>query len=495
MKSVSVVVLVVTLVVALLLVAMGSEARGVDRCMKRCNKSTFNQQAKCIRNCYRQGKKKKKIPIRKVADEDDEILFDLMEALFLNDFDYEGEEQLSMSDSSAMSSPVNSEDMWDRYRGELIRFLKRSSPVQSGFDGLQIATTPIPAEWDTNPEQFQRLCDGGSKWSRSYEPNFSKSFINSYYEFLMAIPTDPTTDAQNANLIRTLEMIEQQMFDKEEEILTERGRCEDRYQKQSMGMTFDTFSRRYCTTYQTLEEEYLTLKGQVELTMRKAYGGLKNFKARRAVAKYVQTRDKRWNEVGTLKQFVSRNRSGQFNSFSLRVSKSSSHETSSFKTSSWGFNIIVISVNSAKKNVKLTTSLEQFDMQFSAKSWAAITVEPDSKWFHGGVVQDWAHGPLKNNMSPSTFFGAQGKISMYPRVLYVVYKPKIVLRLNKADAEKLEKEKSFGISVMSVFGVGFNFGKGSRFSKFQEKDNLFKVEIESNDDTPQIIAAQMAVLP
>lgn len=422
-----------------------------------------------------------------------EIFGDLLE-------DDDEEDNAIMSNSYSMSSTIDPSDVWSRYRGELIRFLKKFSPNKNGnFDGLQLATTPLSAEWDSNPEQFQRLCDGGSSWTQSYTPNYGRSFINGYRDFLLALATDPATDAQNQNLNNQLQIVQEQLFNKEDEVLNERGMCESRFLQYPsfalQGMTFDSFSARYCPRYVDLEEEYVTLKGQMEIRMRQAYGGSKNFKARRALAQYLQTPSKKWHEVGSLQQFISRNRNNQFNSFSFSVSKKSAYESSFFKSSSWGFNVIVVSVNSARKEMKLTTSLEQFDMQLSAKSWAAISVEPDSKWYHGGVINDWSQGPLKSGMSPSNFFGAQGKISMYPRVFYVVYKPKIVLRLNKADADKFEKEKSFGISVMSVFGIGFNFGKNSRLSTLKDRDDLFRVELESNDETPQIIAAQMAVLP
>lgn len=50
---------------------------------------------------------------------------------------------------------LSTETLWKKYRSELYNFLRAGD--DDALPGLQLVTTPFPAEWDTNPQILQDI--------------------------------------------------------------------------------------------------------------------------------------------------------------------------------------------------------------------------------------------------------------------------------------------------------------------------------------------------
>jgi len=396
-------------------------------------------------------------------------------------------------------SDNQNENLWAKYRSELIRFFRQGTPSGSrnDFSTLQLATSGITAEWDTNDEILQNLCLSGSTWSQFYEPAANRrNFNERYYDFIMSLDV-PVQDGitSNPQLKQQLDSIYAEQDRIQDELFEEEMNCEDKWYAlpQSYRGVYEDYQRRRCRRLNDLVEESKILAGKAEFFFRRTSGGQKNYEARRSVINYMtKTQDRKFIELTKLKDFSARVKSNQYDNFKVEISSSSSSETASAYQSSFGVSFVVVSVNGAKAKKSLTTSMSDIKIKFGAKSWATINVLPDNKWFDGDVINSWKNGPFKYGKTRNSFFGPKGDINLIPRAFYVVYQPFVEMWVNKSDKEMFEKSSSFGISL-NIGGFTFGYGQGSSLKTQQESDNVFKVTINSASTEYQIVAVDHTI--
>eukprot|EP00817_Percolomonadidae_sp_ATCC50343_P003930 CAMPEP_0117425430 /NCGR_PEP_ID=MMETSP0758-20121206/5686_1 /TAXON_ID=63605 /ORGANISM="Percolomonas cosmopolitus, Strain AE-1 (ATCC 50343)" /LENGTH=408 /DNA_ID=CAMNT_0005209875 /DNA_START=44 /DNA_END=1270 /DNA_ORIENTATION=+ len=404
----------------------------------------------------------------------------------------------------AKSAEIDSATLWDRYRNELMTFLGRGKP--SSMKTIQLLPQAVPAEWDSDESIFQHFCLNAPKWGSVWEFQSGRvNFFEQYSRFLYSLHRD-SNDNNAAKYRRQLDDLYEKEFDLLDSLEREEIACEEKYNtyNKALSVSFNQFKNTHCFEVLDLEADLKHLKARLVVLGRRAYGGQKQFAAGRAVAHMVENRvnEKKFIELTPLTDFIEANKKGQFNSFKLDIDEntSSSSQKSSFK--SFGFSIGIpsffsIGVGSSKSKFKMNTSEQKFKMSIGAKSWTAIKVIPDPRWFSGEVLREWANGPFNDpKITKNTFFAKNEKstLPLMPKTIYVVYKPSVELTLSKDDAERLESKKSFGLKL-SIGPLSFNYDKKTSTQKSEQKDGLYRFIIESKSDTPQVIAVDNVELP
>jgi len=316
-----------------------------------------------------------------------------------------------------------------------------------------------------------------------YSADKFHSVYRAFLDDLIVNPVDP-------NLMKQLDPIYQEIEKIQDRLLEVEMACYNKWNSLSDSLKtrynndFTQFKKSLCTEFVTLEARSKQLAGQIDYMM-KNLSDRKTYLATTATNKYsLHFAPKSWVALNSYESFVNNMRAGQTSPFSVKVDQYTSEVTESFFGKSSGFNLIIISYSSMKKEAKLTTKKNEFKMEIAGQGFAAINVVPSKDWYTSDVVQEWRNGPFK---SPMTRWFNGGAMSMVPRTLYFVYQPKVTMYLNQEDTERIERESktSFGINL---FFLGFNYGKASSFKKTSETNNLWKVEIESKSNTPQLIA-------
>jgi len=387
---------------------------------------------------------------------------------------------------------LDSSAIWDKYRSELITFLSKGTN-DPNMSKLQLLSSPINVEWDSNPEQFQMFANSRMENVPNWQLDM-RTFSSIYEEFLLSLSGNPKGSSKELELL----------YDQEAEKLNayemQMGRCFMQYESLNEGVrgTFDSFKANMCWSLGRSYQEYLALRARIASVGRQTYKSEKEYQLAKALGKFGMAYKKDFIEITTLADFVRRNNAGKYNKFELSVDENTSSSEGKSSYSKTSFNLgfpgfFSIGYNSAKNSMKLTTKKNQFKMKFGAQSWTAIRVMPDPKWFSGNLLQEWASGPYKSH-SQSYFFGKNGKMALVPQTFYVISKPHVELVLNRDDYEKMESAKKSGFSI-SIGPVMFGLNKAKTTAKLDEKNNLFQFKIEGNDETPQLIAVKGDVLP
>jgi hypothetical protein len=386
-----------------------------------------------------------------------------------------------------------------RYRAELLSFLRKGD--QNGMPHLKLVTEPMDANWENDKQRLTDLADQVPDFSN---PKFSMSrtrFSDVYGDFLnnLNIPSykdDPVVTKKLRDLEKKLQDIEDQEFDAYDA-------CEQRYNKryverkvsESQFVSLDYYVRYRCTEVQRYKDLYTQVFAEKITSERDLQGEW--FFANEAKKKYYMTKEKYFEEMGSLKEWLVNVREGKTNYYKITIEETSQKETKDGKN--WGFGVgldamikgVTIGVNVGVESTKLkiSSSLKEFKMHFGAKGLKAIPVYPKRDWFTPGVLQKYRNGPFRKN---ERYFGKGGRMGLVPKTFFLVTEPFVTMWVNKQDHDELHKTfkvtADASIGFMQVANLKFNFNYGSEHHSVQDDKNLYKIELVSKDPTPQLLA-------
>lgn len=386
------------------------------------------------------------------------------------------------SDSDNSGSLINQEMLWDMYRVEVLRAITKGSIANRPY--LQLLTAPIDATWDTeNPNVLQQIADKVPYWSDYYDAS-PFSISGQYKTFVNNINAGRTVKDQQSKTLAD-------QYQREFEAITNRMQpaqmaCWDRFAKeQPSGMTVEQYEQSRCPNVKSLREEASTKQALVIFFMTLAYGEEhQSLLESRSAASGSMT----YREAGTtLKAFRTALARGVRNPLHVSVSGlSQTNRSKKFSEISTGLtrpsrlNGSQFQFLATKDGKGLSTRRDQFKLDIKFESYAAIRIVPDA-WFRDSVLTRYKNGPFINGMTP--LFGKSGTMRLRPTTIYVVYRPRFEMTMNKSDAFNFE-------NAISKKSGGF-FSKKSESSSIKtevvNKDTM-KVILESKNKAPQIIA-------
>lgn len=344
--------------------------------------------------------------------------------------DYEDDENEVESDSMN-GSLINQEELWDMYRVEVLRAITKGNLQNRPY--LQLLTSPIDAVWDTeNPNLLQILANTVPYWSDYYDP--SPFTISSQYRSFVnninagRVVKDPGSKALADQYQREFEEASSRM-------LPAQMACWDRFaQDQPVGVTVDQYEQTRCPELQRLRNEVNEKNSMFIFFITLAYGPEHQtlLESRSAVGSGMSYR-----EAGgtTLKAFRSALARGVRNP--LQVSVTGFSQTSRSKKFSEistgltrpsrlnGSQFQFLTTGGANG---LSTRRDKFSLNIKFESYAAIRIAPDA-WFRESLFQKYGSGPFINRQSP--LFGTSGTMRLRPSIVYVVYRPRFEMHLDK----------------------------------------------------------------
>jgi len=282
----------------------------------------------------------------------------------------------TMSDADQFDLPVNADSLWAAYHTELLRFLtKGNAAAMDNFAGLQLVSTPFPAEWDTNAQAFQVMASRVSKFQKIYEPTFSNWNDNYCEDFVPNLYFPPNANPAAEAEIKTLYANQDALTQK---ILVEESKCEDRFYALSPSLQaryagFDDYAKRSCSNLSFLMQQASVLNGQIQYLYNSFAGGRKEMEARTSLLKCRNT-VRNYFELNPLSDFMRNVNAGRMNPFSIELSQMSTTSQAKSSFSSAGFSLVVINFSMNRAMRSLTTSMRDFRLKISAKSYGAISM-------------------------------------------------------------------------------------------------------------------------
>jgi len=418
---------------------------------------------------------------------------------------------LRISADESTPELLSTAGLWQRYRAELFEFLRAGD--ETALPGLQLVTTPFPAEWDENPEILQNIVTRMPVWKGSWELT-DRDFRIAYEDFLTNIdlPRQPQKDFSR------LEKIEDELFELEMKMAIQMQGCLQKYQQHQVlyskyldagkPKTYEQYKQVFCASLSRAEQAIVDKRGELliaQVEMRDEF-----YDARAALGKFAVTpeSERTFTAYGSLKRFAESAQNGATNGFEVKLSSKSKTETRSVTTQSMSIGFdgsaffsvpVSAKLEMGKEEMKFKTSTSDFQLLFGAKGYMVIPVFPSRTWYSPEVVKKYAKGPFRTQ---KTYFFDVAKKSfpqsaimpLVVRNLFVVVGPKVEMYVSKFDAEEIEKKKNFGLSF-SVAGVSFDFKKGSEFKRSDETDKLSKITIMGDSNTPQLMAIESQILP
>lgn len=408
---------------------------------------------------------------------------------------------------------LSTESLWKKYRSELFNFLRAGD--DDALPGLQLVTTPFPAEWDTNPEILQEIVTRIPNWGASWSMT-NKDFRDAYEDFLTNLNIPPQPKGNYAALDR----IEDELFELEVREGREMMNCLSRYQnyqeqfklyqtiyKEIQPKPFENYKQMFCRSLFTAEQNLVNKRGELyraQYDLRDQY-----YDARHALGKFASTPESQrtFNAYGNLARFAAGAEAGNVNGFEVKITSKTSESVRNTVTQSMGIGFngqffgvpVSASLNMGKEEMKFKTSTKDFQLIFGAKGYMVIPVFPSKTWYDPAVVAKYAKGPFRKTKRyffdvATKSFHKDAVMPMVVRNLFVVVGPKIDMYVSKDDAEQIEKKKNFGLSF-NVAGLEFNFQKGAQMEKQTAFNALSRITITGDSNTPQLLAVESQILP
>lgn len=365
---------------------------------------------------------------------------------------------------------------------------------------MQLVTTRLPAEWDDNQQLLNIMVDRMPKMGATYEWS-GRSFITEYEQFLYNLQMPASTSSPQAEAL--ILQWQQRLDDASFAIMDAEDRCMDMFdrtvsRRSAIQWTFDDFKAQRCSTLRFYYDRYDQIMADAEMATQNVFGPW--FEAKKALAGFAKSRmanKLNYQAFGDLARFARNAEAGQTNSFNVKVTSKTT--VSSEKESSMNFGLtasipvyqIEASVNYQQSKIDIKTRTDDFQVEVGAGGFKYIPVYPSRDWFSPEVLNKYKNGPFK---SSKNYFSDNGSMPLLTKGFFVMVKPKVNMYVSAQDAQEMQKTSQLGLSV-SVMGIGFNFGKNDKMKTTRETDKLYKIEIEGNDPTPQIIAADNMRLP
>lgn len=400
----------------------------------------------------------------------------------------EAEAEGSLSDSA--NNDADSSALWERYKTALFYFLKRrgAAPGSDGFLGLQMVADPLEATWTSSPYDLSVFANKMSDWGDVYEPSATLRFTDQYERFLDNIRVDMAAGASPAAQ-NEKNQFEKDIHDLLMRLDDERFMCIDTWQRYKSLLNMDygpAFERAYCPRIGNQEFELTRLRGMFEEIKTRVAGPQRDVMD--AIANFAfDSTSHAWNEWNPLSTFLNEARNGRATSMSIEFnSRTDVKETRTWtKKKKKGF-IFKKTKTETKEEVRFRS--EHFNMRIDAAGFAGIRISPRGNWFDANVVNKYKSPSTWKNTS-MRFFGQTGTLSLMPRTIFVVYKPKVTLFLSKEDGQYFMENKSSSFS----FGP-FASGKNSRMTVDKRSENNYEVQFETNIDAPYVIAVDYHIL-
>lgn len=410
-----------------------------------------------------------------------------------------GNTESALSESLAMNNDMlDPSRLWKQYRTVLFDFFR--SGDRNAMPFLQLVTTRLPAEWDHNKELLNTLVDRLPKTGATYEWS-GRTFRSEYEHFLYNLQMPASTSSPEAE--RAMRQWEDKLFDAEMTIMDAEDRCMDNFDKivsrrSGQKWTYDEFRAQRCTTLRYYYDRYDQIMADAEMATYNVFGPW--FGAKKAIASFAKARMANrldYEAFGDLSSFSQKAEEGQTNSFNVKVTSRTSVSTEKESSMNFGLNFAVpvyqieVGVNYAKSKLDIRTKTDDFQVEVGAGGFKYIPVYPNREWFSPDVMHNYSNGPFKSNKN---YFTDKGSMPLLTKGFFVMVKPKVSMYVSAQDAQEMQKTSQLGLNV-SVMGIGFQFGKNDRMKSTRETDKLYKIEIEGNDPTPQIIAVDNMRLP
>lgn len=402
----------------------------------------------------------------------------------------------------ASASKVDSTKLWRQYRSELFNFLRQGD--SEAMPGLQLVASPIPAEWDTNPEALQMIANGIPKVGASWELRTTKLFTREYHRFLtnLEIPT------QSSEFDQELLDLEDSLFDKQMDVEDAEWACEGRYDTyQNRGRrkrvySWEQFKQKLCPRIQTLEERVIIVRGQIEAKKARAGGAM--FDAAMALGRYASTpaAERVFKALGSLQRFADAAAADKTNSFSVKIQHKTAISETKTGTMGLSFGISVpitagislgVNGNYEKTSMNFKSNSEELQISFGAGGWKAIPIWPSKTWCDMSVLSQYKNGPFRQKGIKYFGLTEAAKLPWVPKTIFVVVKPEVDMYVTSEDKEAMESSSSFGVGV-TVGPLEFNFNKGSTKNFEHEVGKLYKVELKGNSPVPQLLAIDNQIL-
>jgi hypothetical protein len=372
---------------------------------------------------------------------------------------------------------VSNEDIWDRYRSELLALVAGSKDNEKGY---QIVTEELGATWNVEPTNLNVIADRVSEFGSIYSP-LSVKFSDQYYSFLKNIDLF-SGSAGNVDK-PAYDKLQQKMEDYETQYFEKEIQCAEGYEavKSFIGVSAQEYKNEYCPELKNIDFEKQRVAQQMHEMETKMDGNLRDVKL--AINNFNKL-SKNWSDDGALTRIANSVAAGTYsNKFSIEFTQSSGVKTvnSWTKKKKSGF-IFSKKTTESRTEIKLANS--KYQMKVSAPVIARIPVFPGN-WFNANLIAKY-----KDNRSiwldkSKNFFGDGGSMSMIPTEYYVVMNPSIELTVDGETGHAIEQHKKSSFS----FGP-FQSGKGSGMTIKKNADNTYRVAFCTNDNTFQIVAVK-----
>jgi hypothetical protein len=420
------------------------------------------------------------------------------------------------------------DELWLKMRSELARVLSqgRASPT------LRISNRFINAQSWTSNENFSLFANWVPVYSPSFEYNVDSNLKKAYQEFIESIDVPSTFHKSSAEL----DQLAQQADDAGLDVDIEEGNCSDNYNKllarsPSMAekMPYDNFKVNRCNVLQRKQAVLDDLNYKVHMVTRQFYGQFAELKEAVLKLKTTSNEPPKYRLIESVQNLIDGSKAGRVNTFEVtlaRSTKSSKNKWSSL-SATVGFGLpsaglpatdqsgqkteqqqtpaqglsdaeseqaagLSIGLSFGSKKSKLTTSSESFTMSIKGAGYSYFHTVPSYTWFTPGIISQYINGPYRPGFNKDMFFGVNGKMPMMVSGMYMVTQPSVTMSLNRADSEMIEKSKNFGINF--AYGpINFNVNKEGGVKTEKQGDDLYKVELTSTSDDPQVWAVDVLI--
>lgn len=380
-------------------------------------------------------------------------------------------------------APPTSEILWERYQNVLLSFIRKNND----YTGLQVVTEPLEANWDVEPENLSILMDKSSRYGSIYSPS-SISLSQEYESFLfnLKVGSSEATPAQ----LKRLENLKNAISVEQDKRFDQESKCYENFHVMSslFSIPYIEFRQNYCAAVlDPIQRNLAYLNSDLTTMNSKVFG--EHQRVSEAISSFIQTPDagRFFETKTTLAGFLNNARAGKGNlvTFSLNSQTTLEEKRKWMKKKSSGF--FIFKKKSQEIKTEYNFQSEHFNMKITG-ILGKIDIAPKDNWYNFNTVKTYYNNKTLWENKNKTFFGEKGTLSLFPRALYVMYNPKIILECGEKDAYTLDSMKS------SSFTFGpFSSQKGSTLNIKQQNQNNYEVSINSNSNAAQIVAIDFHV--
>lgn len=396
------------------------------------------------------------------------------------------EENIVEKSLSDVEPLITNEAMWALYRRSMFYFLKRNDPSKD-FTGLQMVIDQQEAAWHLNPSSLSLFSNSVSEWGSIYKIT-SRTFYSVYQDFLMnlnmagpaCLPQDKANYDSLYNQYQQMSLQIDQAIDK----------CAGNYEsvKNDLGSsyTYEKFQNQWCPNIDTLIGKQKVIFGQMSEYQAKINGEF--WETLQTLRNCVKDKNHDWTDNNELQNFFTKAINKQTDSFEINSRKIDILEENRkwIKESSSGF--LCFGSGSKEEKTEMKFHGENQEMLISGKGFAAINVAPKGDWFSNSPIMKYKDPKFWLNPNKS-FFGENGQMGLMKKIVYVIYKPKVTLKMTQEDRYSFQSQKSSGFSFLF-----FSSKKNSKVSEVKNTDNTWNVTFENTSDEIQIIGIENTIM-